>query len=193
MWAHKLPLKVTGSKKGPKATHTPQQLGLFSLLFEAIYSTSHAAKRFSWLNRSAVFSELFVMPESIYSIQRHFIGNSTNAGGHKRAVHVLRGRRWWGVKSLHVIRAALHFIAAVPLLFWPFFLPLCVGHKVWNNVSAFLGKRRKRRKLFALSGLSRNKVSAAAAAIFGLWAILMHCSCWVSLLGADLFCLSQDM
>jgi len=29
------------------------------------------------------FRELFVMPESIYSIQRHFIGNSTNASGAK--------------------------------------------------------------------------------------------------------------
>jgi len=29
------------------------------------------------------FRELFVMPESIYSIQRHFIGNSTNANGAK--------------------------------------------------------------------------------------------------------------
>jgi len=108
------------------------------------------------------FRELFVMPESIYSIQRHFIGNSTNASGAKGCACPA------GKGELKVCMSfEPHFISSPGIRafppFWPFF-PFCGPPRCETMCQALLAKRRKRRKLFALSGL-RTQYSVSAAAI----------------------------
>lgn len=97
------------------------------------------------------FRELFVMPESIFSIRRHFIGNSTNANGTKGCACPA------GKGELKVCMSfEPHFISSPARQqffppFWPF-VSHCEPPRCETLCQA-VGQKRKRRKLFALSGL----------------------------------------
>lgn len=106
---------------------------------------------------SPVFSEMFVMPESICSIQRHFIGNSTNANGRYHNTQgdtgtdtkvVCSPAGFFGWCELKVCMSfEPHFISspghAVTFCFWPFFSSFCgpQGVKQCVRLSGKSGKR----------------------------------------------------